>query len=265
MKKALLCGLLLTFGSVVSFAQTLIGYQQKGRASYYAAKFQGRRTASGESFNNKELTAAHRTLPFNSLLKITNTANGKEVVVRVNDRGPFSPNRILDISKAAADQLDMVRAGVATVTVEVVGVDGMVATLPTAYNAQSPVISPLQSRTLTAQPVALNANFATLPGRKPAADEHFTIGSYSLWGTAKNPDGYGVQVASYEDLNNAKDLCQKLIARKQEAVFISVEPSKGGKLYRVLAGTFRGRRDAQQYLSQLEQIGFEGIICRYTR
>jgi rare lipoprotein A len=264
MKKALLSGLLLAFVSVVSFAQTLIGYQQKGRASYYATKFQGRRTASGESFNNKELTAAHRTLPFNTLLKITNTANGKEVVVRVNDRGPFSPNRILDISKAAADQLDMVRAGVATVTVEVVGVDGMVATLPTAPNTKSPVIKPLQARTLTAQPVALTAHFATLPGRKP--DDNFVAdNSYSVWGTAKKPDGFGVQVASYENLNNAEDLCRKLIAKKQEAVFIRVEPSRGGKLYRVLAGTFRGRRDAQQYLSQLEQIGFEGIICRYGR
>jgi rare lipoprotein A len=265
MKKALLSGLLLTFVSVASFAQTLIGYQQKGRASYYAAKFQGRRTASGESFNNQELTAAHRTLPFNTLLKITNTSNGKEVVVRVNDRGPFSPNRILDISKAAADQLDMVRAGVATVAVEVVGVDGMVATLPTAQNTNSPATKPLQARPLTAQPVALTAHFATLPGRKPADDTFVAGNSYSLWGTAKKLDGFGVQVASYENLNNAKDLCRELIAKKQEAVFIRVEPSRGGKLYRVLAGTFRGRRDAQQYLGQLEQIGFDGIICRYGR
>jgi rare lipoprotein A len=265
MKKALLSGLLLTFVSVVSFAQTLIGYQQKGRASYYAAKFQGRRTASGESFSNKELTAAHRTLPFNTLLKITNTSNGKEIVVRVNDRGPFSPNKILDLSKAAADQLDMVRAGVATVTIEVIGVDGMVATLPNAQNTKSLATKPLQARTLTAQPVALTSNFATLPGRK-AADDKFVAGnSYSLWGTAKNPNGFGVQVASYENLNNAKDLCRELIAKKQEAVFISVEPARGGKLYRVLAGTFRGRRDAQQYLGQLEQIGFDGIICRYGR
>jgi rare lipoprotein A len=138
MKKALLSGLLLAFVSVVSFAQTLIGYQQKGRASYYATKFQGRRTASGESFNNKELTAAHRTLPFNTLLKITNTANGKEVVVRVNDRGPFSPNRILDISKAAADQLDMVRAGVATVTVEVVGVTAWLPPCPLPQIPRAP-------------------------------------------------------------------------------------------------------------------------------
>ena len=265
MKKALLSGLLLTFVSVASFAQTLIGYQQKGRASYYAAKFQGRRTASGESFNNKELTAAHRTLPFNTLIKITNTSNGKEVVVRVNDRGPFTPNRILDISKAAADQIDMVRAGVATVAVEVVGVDGMVATLPTAQNTKSPAPKPLQPRTLTAQPVALTAHFATLPGRKPADDKFVAGNSYSVWGTAHKPDGFGVQVASYENLNNARDLCRQLIAKKQEAVFISVEPSRGGKLYRVLVGTFRGRRDAQQYLGQLEQIGFDGIICRHGR
>jgi rare lipoprotein A len=159
----------------------------------------------------------------------------------------------------------MVRAGVANVAVEVVGVDGMVATLPTAQNTRSSATKPLQARTLTAQPVALIANFATLPGRKPTDDKFVAGNSYSVWGTAKKLDGFGVQVASYENLNNAKDLCRELIARKHEAVFISVEPSKGGKLYRVLAGTFRGRRDAQQYLGQLEQIGFEGIICRYGR
>ncbi len=266
MRKVLLSGLLLTFLPIASiYAQSLIGYQQKGRASYYATKFQGRRTANGESFSNQELTAAHRTLPFNTLLKITNTANGKEVLVRVNDRGPFTPNKIIDLSKAAADQLDMVRAGVATVTIEVVGVDGMVATVPSPRPGIA-ADKPLKSRSLASQPTIVQANFASLPGHKPANDDKFAPGSsYSVGGTAKNPDGFAVQLASYEDLNNAKVLCQELIAKKQEAVFISVEPTKAGKLYRVLVGTFRGRRDAQQYLSRLEQIGYEGIIYKHTR
>lgn len=83
----------------------------RGSASYYAAKFNGRRTASGERFDNADMTAAHRTLPFGSLVRVTNTANGRSVVVRINDRGPFTRGRMIDVSRAAADQLGLVARG----------------------------------------------------------------------------------------------------------------------------------------------------------
>lgn len=82
-----------------------------GVASYYADKFNGRRTASGEAFSNAALTAAHRTLPFGTRLLVTNPANGKSVVVRVNDRGPFHGSRVLDLSKSAASRLGLVARG----------------------------------------------------------------------------------------------------------------------------------------------------------
>ncbi|MXO74182.1 septal ring lytic transglycosylase RlpA family protein [Altererythrobacter aerius] len=82
-----------------------------GVASYYADKFNGRRTASGEAFSNSALTAAHRTLPFGTKLRVTNPANGKSVVVRINDRGPFHGNRVLDLSKTAAVTLGLVQRG----------------------------------------------------------------------------------------------------------------------------------------------------------
>lgn len=91
----------------------------EGRASYYADKFHGRKTASGERLDQGELTAAHPDLPMGSLIEITNAENGKSVVVRVNDRGPFTPGRILDVTREAAERLDMVRRGVARVTVRV--------------------------------------------------------------------------------------------------------------------------------------------------
>lgn len=165
MRKVLLGGLLLTLFQVMSLhAQSLIGYQQKGRASYYASKFNGRPTANGEKFSNNELTAAHRTLPFNTLLKVTNPANGKEVIVRVNDRGPFSPNKMLDLSLAAAQRLGIVQAGVASVTIEVIGMDDMVADLPVTESAPD-ADKPLQPRTLNPQPVVFNQRIAALPGR----------------------------------------------------------------------------------------------------
>lgn len=94
---------------------------QFGKASYYADKFNGRHTANGEIFCQDKLTAAHPSLPFNTLVKITNIANNKSVEVRINDRGPFgNSERIIDLSKAAAQQIDMLQDGVVSVKLEVI-------------------------------------------------------------------------------------------------------------------------------------------------
>lgn len=82
-----------------------------GVASYYADKFNGRRTASGETFHNGGYTAAHRSLPFGSKVRVTNPANGKSVVVRINDRGPFHGGRLIDLTKSAASALGIVQRG----------------------------------------------------------------------------------------------------------------------------------------------------------
>ncbi len=87
----------------------------RGSASYYAARFHGRRTASGEVFDNRAMTAAHRTLPFGSVVRVTNPANGASVVVRINDRGPFTRGRMIDVSRAAAEELGLIAPGHATV------------------------------------------------------------------------------------------------------------------------------------------------------
>jgi rare lipoprotein A len=91
-----------------------------GSASYYADRFNGQRTASGERFNNAELTAAHRTLPFGSRVRVTNPRSGESVVVRINDRGPFSRDRMIDLSRAAAEQVGIVRAGHGQVALELI-------------------------------------------------------------------------------------------------------------------------------------------------
>jgi len=96
-----------------------------GLASYYADKYQGHKTASGERFDTARLTAAHRTLPFGTRVRVTNLDNGRSVVVRVNDRGPFVSGRVIDLSPAAAKQLDMLRAGVARVKLEVLGASSL--------------------------------------------------------------------------------------------------------------------------------------------
>jgi rare lipoprotein A len=91
---------------------------QTGEASWYGAQHQGKRTASGEIFDQRLFTAAHRTLPFGSKIKVTNLANGKSVEVRINDRGPFAEDRIIDLSGAAAKALELLQSGKATVRLE---------------------------------------------------------------------------------------------------------------------------------------------------
>lgn len=92
----------------------------EGLASWYGGKFHGQRTSSGEVFDTNLLTAAHRTFPFGTLVKVTNLSNDKSVIVRINDRGPFVPDRIIDLSKAAADAIGLTPMGVARVRLEVV-------------------------------------------------------------------------------------------------------------------------------------------------
>lgn len=93
---------------------------QSGVASYYGPGFHGRRTANGETFNMNAMTAAHRTLPFGTKLKVTNLNNGQSAIVRVNDRGPYTGGRVIDLSVAAAKQIGSTQAGTAKVKLEVV-------------------------------------------------------------------------------------------------------------------------------------------------
>ncbi len=91
---------------------------QKGKASYYSRSFQGKPTASGEPFDQNELVAAHKTLPFDTRVRVTNLENGKKVTVRINDRGPYKPGRIIDLSRVAANRIDLLDDGVAPVRIE---------------------------------------------------------------------------------------------------------------------------------------------------
>ena len=88
---------------------------ERGRASWYGPRFHGRRTASGEVFNMHELTAAHKTLPFGTQVRVRHASTGREVVVRINDRGPFTKGRVIDLSRAAAEKIGLIRAGAAPV------------------------------------------------------------------------------------------------------------------------------------------------------
>jgi rare lipoprotein A len=122
--------LILSFSNYLSFSQDLL--PKEGIASFYSEKLHNKKTASGEIYNQNELTAAHPTLPFNTLIKVTNLINGKSVIVRINDRGPFSSTRIIDISKAAAKELEMINKGTVKVRIELPEIE-----------EQEPVVDPI--------------------------------------------------------------------------------------------------------------------------
>jgi rare lipoprotein A len=97
-----------------------MGWTESGVASWYGVPYDGRRTSSGEVFDMRAMTAAHRTLPFNTWLEVTNLKNGKQVEVRVTDRGPFVKGRIIDLSMGAAQRIDMLRDGIVQVRLKVI-------------------------------------------------------------------------------------------------------------------------------------------------
>ena len=130
----ILMGGALLYGSYTYASRTFLsesGPVQNGKASWYGKEEQGRLTASGEKYDRHQLTAAHRHLPFNTLVRVTNEANGRSVVVRINDRGPYRGHRILDLSEAAADSLDMKKQGVIPVKIEVLSSDQINPLTPT--------------------------------------------------------------------------------------------------------------------------------------
>lgn len=122
MKRLLIaCALLSLLAGCASQVIDPRGYNETGTASYYGSQHHGKRTASGEPFNQHGLTAAHRELPFGTRVQVTNLSNDKSVVVRINDRGPHTRGRLIDLSRAAAERLGMLHSGTARVRVQAIG------------------------------------------------------------------------------------------------------------------------------------------------
>ncbi len=138
-KKIVLLAAMLVFALPI-FADYI--YKSEAVASYYADKFHGRTTSNGEIFNMYALTAAHKTLPFNTKVVVTNLSNGKNVTVRINDRGPFIQGREIDLSKAAAEKLDMIKSGTAKVKLTIIS-----ETIKNSTTSPTPVLTESKNKT----------------------------------------------------------------------------------------------------------------------
>lgn len=110
---------LMLFAGVGAQAATPPGYSQAGIASYYHDRFHGRKTASGTTYNKSALSAAHKSLPLGSKVKVTDSRTGRSVVVKINDRGPYVKGRVIDLSRAAAQEIGLTKKGLAKVKIEV--------------------------------------------------------------------------------------------------------------------------------------------------
>jgi len=199
------------------------GYREDGMASWYGRKFHGKATSSGEPYDMYAMTAAHPTLPIPSYARVTNTENGKSVVVRINDRGPFHDNRLIDLSYTAAFKLDVLK-GVTPVTVEAV----LPETAPTSFVAQADeqVVEPVT------QPVTVAAGEA--PAKAIAASE-----------PAMAPPAYYLQLGAFSSQERANAMLDRATARLSQS-FPGVLRIAMDGLYKVQAGPFASHAEAEQ-------------------
>jgi rare lipoprotein A len=239
-------------------------FRQEGIASWYGAEFEGRPTASGELFDPAQFTAAHPSLPFGTLLRITNKHNNKQVTVRVNDRGPFVSARIIDLSRAAAEVLDMISTGTAPVLVESDGNARALAGNPAeASGGSSPEQILTEPRWVaeTPPPAANRQTALSLPVPNepigPAAIIPAQVKpAMPAPGDTKQ---YRLQVGSYKMARNAVDAFNRLKSLGLDPAYERYE-----EFYRVvLAGV---RADEVQALSEkLGSAGFRETLLREER
>ena len=216
------------FGKRYVVMPTSVGYQERGVASWYGKKFHGNLTSNREVYDMYEMTAAHKTLPLPAYVRVRNLRNNKSIVVRVNDRGPFVNNRIIDLSYAAALKLDMVRDGTSLVEV-------------TAFNFDEPTGDQPTSTSRTPRP-AMVSTPSVRPAEAPAATQIF------------------VQVGAFGDQTNAARRLAVLAQSGVENAFIHEDTSTSPSLYRVRIGPVA---DVVQYDLLVEELDGLGIKDPY--
>jgi rare lipoprotein A len=215
-------------------------FRQRGRGSWYGRKFHGQKTSSGETYDMYGMTAAHATLPIPSYARVTNPGNGRSVVVRINDRGPFKPGRVIDLSWTAAAKLGYAAQGSTDVEVEAVFAPGSAADLLARRAAGQPVID---------RPV---------PPPTPPASQDDVVATLAA-GTAAT-GSHWLQIGAFSALDNAQALSRRA-AEALAGLAEQVTVSSDGARHRVQAGPFASRDAAQSAARTLrERLGLESLL-----
>ena len=218
--------ILLFFLNILSaniFSQE--SFSQQGLASFYADKFDGHETASGEIFHQNEMTAAHISLPFGSMVRVTNLQNMKSVDVRINDRGPFIDGRIIDLSRRAANDLGFTKLGVVKVKLELIG------------KSKKKI---KKKRTSTGKP------------------EFYELDSKMVF-----PKGYGVQIGSFREMVNMMKITQEAKNLVSQKVYVQVSNINKAKIYRVVVGKTLEKEDAVKIQKMLQYRYPECFVVDY--
>jgi rare lipoprotein A len=255
MKKKYLFLFILFLFVILSFqlqAQGTEVFRQEGVASWYGKEFEGRPTASGEIFDASKLTAAHPTLPFGTMVVVTNQHNNKKVTVKINDRGPFVSARIIDISRAAAEQLDMIATGTAPVKIESIErifVSSSVSETTRLVPAETPA-------TTASQPV----NTAVFPLQPAIAYPSQQIRITPVINIAPNKT-YRLQLGSYKVARNAIDTFDRLKNSGFNPAYERYIDNNKGEYFRVVLAGIRGS-DVQLTVEKLGTAGFREALIR---
>ncbi|MCW8918768.1 MAG: septal ring lytic transglycosylase RlpA family protein [Gammaproteobacteria bacterium] len=198
--------------------QQSTGYVERGVASWYGKKFHGRKTSNGETYNMYAMTAAHKTLPIPSYLQVTNLDNGKSVVVRVNDRGPFHGNRIIDLSYAAASKLGFAQNGTGKVELR--------------------AIEPGQPTTITSATADVDTTPpTTIASTAPAANQLF------------------LQLGSFISADNAESLRAQLALNNVTRAAVQQTEVDRKHIYRVRIGPIVSIEEADSLASRINELG----------
>ena len=214
------------------WAGVCLGQSQTGKASFYADKFEGHLTANGEKYHHNKLTAAHKSLPFGTRVRVTNLANQQTVEVVINDRGPYADGRIIDLSKSAAEKLNFVNQGLTDVKIEVIDAgDGK---------------SGLEVKMID---------------RVSVDEKEF----YDFEIERLVPKGFGVQIGTYQELVNLMRLSDNLKSSYQKKVTVQVKILNGVKYYSLILGQFPNRDKADKFLASVKKKYPDAFIAEFNK
>ncbi len=226
-------------------------YDEVGQASWYGSYHHGRSTSTGERFDMNGLTAAHKTLPLPSLVEVTNRANGRRVILRVNDRGPFVDGRIIDLSRGAAEELGLLQQGVGDVRVRYVGPaprqgGGTTLRRAEADSARQPQATQVQTQSPGPRPYYENTAVLSQPAPQPVY-------------TAAQPatsNAYWVQAGAYSDRRGADQVARRL---GDKAVVQNIDRN-GRPLFRVVVGPWPDAGAAERARQAVMARGFDDAL-----
>lgn len=224
----------LFFGwSVVLFAQT--NSPEEGLASYYADKFHGRKTASGERYHKNKFTAAHRTLPFDTKVKVTNLSNDSSVIVTINDRGPYGKGKIIDLSYCAAKELNFVKKGITKVKIEILS-------------------DSLRSEDIISLADTVRPDKNLIPSEPGAYDFNFKETELK---------GYYIQTGAYKDQEALTEEIYNLQKKiDPNYIYIEIIKIKNTIIKRVLLGPYE-KKQGDAELAGLQKKGISGFLKSY--